>query len=221
MSSSIGGSPRSGAVSGSRSSRAASVASAFSSSVTAAFLPGLPAPGTQEGGRPLPSYFHLVLGQKTALPTEETNGSAESPLAGEGVGARVTAVFTAAEKAAEHIMSLAREEADDIRRRTHADIDTYRQECRNTAEQEAQRIIQAAHDHGGRIEKDARAAADELERAARERRNRLLEETHLIEERVEWAREGLREVVSRLEQVASPDESEPEPATEPQSENGF
>lgn len=160
-------------------------------------------------------------GQKTALPAEETNGSAESPLAGEGVGARVTAVFTAAEKAAEHIMSLAREEADDIRRRTHADIDTYRQECRNTAEQEAQRIIQAAHDHGGRIEKDARAAADELERAARERRNRLLEETHLIEERVEWAREGLREVVSRLEQVASPDESEPEPATEPQSENGF
>jgi cell division septum initiation protein DivIVA len=147
--------------------------------------------------------------------TEDTNGSAESPLAGEGVGARVTAVFTAAEKAAEHIMSLAREEADDVRRRAHAEIDTYRQECRNTAEQEAQRIIQAAHDSAGLIERDARAAADELERAARERRNRLLEETHLIEERVEWAREGLREVVGRLEQVASPDGPEPEPQPEP------
>jgi cell division septum initiation protein DivIVA len=146
--------------------------------------------------------------------SEETDGPAESPLAGEGVGARVTAVFTAAEKAAEHIMSLAREEADDIRRRTQAELDTYRQECRNTAEQEAQRIIQAAHDRAGQIERDARAAADELERAARERRNRLLEETHLTEERVEWAREGLREVVSRLEQVASPDAGEPE--TEPE-----
>jgi hypothetical protein len=146
--------------------------------------------------------------------TEETNGSAESPLAGEGVGARVTAVFTAAEKAAEHIMSLAREEADDVRRRAHAEIDTYRQECRNTAEQEAQRIIQAAHDSAGLIERDARAAADELERVARERRNRLLEETHLIEERIEWAREGLREVVSRLEQVASRDEPGPEPESE-------
>lgn len=143
------------------------------------------------------------------------NGSVDSPLAGEGVGARVTAVFTAAEKAAEHIMSLAREEADDIRRRVHAEIDTYRQECRNTAEQEAQRIIQAAHDRGGQIERDARAAADDLERVARERRNRLLEETHLIEERVEWAREGLREVVGRLEQVASSDSTEPEAAIEP------
>jgi cell division septum initiation protein DivIVA len=158
-----------------------------------------------------------VPGQETAIPAEETNGSAESPLAGEGVGTRVTAVFTAAEKAAEHILSLAREEADDIRRRVHAEIDTYRQECRNTAEQEAQRIIQAAHDQAGRIEKDARAAADELERAARERRNRLLEETHLIEERVEWAREGLREVVSRLDQVASSDATDAEPATEPDS----
>lgn len=145
------------------------------------------------------------------------NGSVDSPLAGEGVGARVTAVFTAAEKAAEHIMSLAREEADDIRRRVHAEIDTYRQECRNTAEQEAQRIIQAAHDRGGQIERDARAAADDLERVARERRNRLLEETHLIEERVEWAREGLREVVGRLEQVASSDSTEPDAAIEPAS----
>ena len=152
---------------------------------------------------------------REAVPGEEANGSVESPLAGEGVGARVTAVFTAAEKAAEHIMSLAREEADDVRRRVHAEIDTYRQECRNTAEQEAQKIIQAAHDRAGQIERDARAAADELERVARERRNRLLEETHLVEERVEWAREGLREVVSRLEQVATSDVSKPEGSTEP------
>jgi hypothetical protein len=171
-------------------------------------LPGLsPLEPGEEAPHPRRTY-HPVHGQTAA--NEETNGSAESPLAGEGVGARVTAVFTAAEKAAEHIMSLAREEADDVRRRAHAEIDTYRQECRNTAEQEAQRIIQAAHDSAGLIERDARAASEELERAARERRNRLLEETHLIEERVEWAREGLREVVGRLEQVASPDEPDPE-----------
>jgi cell division septum initiation protein DivIVA len=156
---------------------------------------------------------------REAVSGEEANGSVESPLAGEGVGARVTAVFTAAEKAAEHILSLAREEADDIRRRVHTEIDTYRQECRNTAEQEAQKIIQAAHDRAGQIERDARAAADELERVARERRNRLLEETHLVEERVEWAREGLREVVSRLEQVATSDVTEPEGATEPDPES--
>lgn len=155
--------------------------------------------------------------EREAVSAEEANGSVDSPLAGEGVGTRVTAVFTAAEKAAEHIMSLAREEADDVRRRVHAELDTYRQECRNTAEQEAQRIIQASHDRAGQIERDARAAADELERAARERRNRLLEETHLVEERVEWAREGLREVMSRLEQVATPDATDLEAAAEPES----
>lgn len=171
------------------------------------------------GGRAAPSYSHLVPGQNPIASGEEANGSVDSPLAGEGVGARVTAVFTAAEKAAEHIMSLAREEADDVRRRVHAEIDTYRQECRNTAEQEAQRIIQAAHERAGQIERDARAAADELERAARERRNRLVEETHLVEERVEWAREGLREVMSRLEQVATPDATELEAVAQPELES--
>jgi hypothetical protein len=155
--------------------------------------------------------------EREAVSAEEANGSVDSPLAGEGVGTRVTAVFTAAEKAAEHIMSLAREEADDVRRRVHAELDTYRQECRTTAEQAAPRIIQASHDRAGQIERDARAAADELERAARERRNRLLEETHLVEERVEWAREGLREVMSRLEQVATPDATDLEAAAEPES----
>jgi hypothetical protein len=42
--------------------------------------------------------------------------------AGAEISARVSAVFTAAEKAAQHMLTMAREEADDIRRRaqTHA-----------------------------------------------------------------------------------------------------
>lgn len=135
------------------------------------------------------------------------------------MGARVSAVFTAAEKAAEHIISLAREEADDVRRRAQAEVETYRQECRNTAEQEAQRVIQVAHERGDEIEREARATAEESEKATRERRNRVLEETHLLEERVEWAREGLREVLNRLEQVAPRGAAELDSAPEPEPES--
>jgi hypothetical protein len=137
--------------------------------------------------------------EETAPPAGDTNGTDDK-----GIGARVASVFTAAEKAAEHIMALAREEADDLRRRTQVEADTYREECRNAAEQEAQRIIADAHARAEEIQRQARSAGAEIERVAREKRARLVEETHLIEERVTWAREGLRDVLARLEQVATP-----------------
>src|SRR5439155_7118827 len=40
-----------------------------------------------------------------------------------GVGARVTAVLTAAEKAAEQMLTLAREEADELRRQAHSEAE--------------------------------------------------------------------------------------------------
>jgi hypothetical protein len=138
--------------------------------------------------------------EETAAPAELTNGTDDK-----GIGARVASVFTAAEKAAEHIMALAREEADDLRRRTQVEVDTYRQECRNAAEQEAQRIIAEAHTRADELQRQARSAGAEIERVARERRARIVEEMHLIEERVSWAREGLGDVLARLEQVATPE----------------
>jgi hypothetical protein len=171
-----------------------------------------PEPGEEAGAARRTSV--LVRGQETAV-TGDSNGSFESPLAGEGVGARVSAVFTAAEKAAEHILSLAREEADDVRRRAQAEMETYRQESRNTAEQEAQRVIEAGHARAEELEREARMATEEIEKGMRERRNRLLEEMHLLEERVEWAREGLLEVINRLEEVTPREAGEIQPATNP------
>ncbi len=41
------------------------------------------------------------------------------------IGPRVTAVFTAAEKAAQHIVEMAREEAEDVRRRAEAEAESH------------------------------------------------------------------------------------------------
>ena len=50
--------------------------------------------------------------QEVEAPAAEVETSDDD----QGIGARVTAVFTAAEKAGQHIVTLAREEAEDIRR---------------------------------------------------------------------------------------------------------
>lgn len=130
-----------------------------------------------------------------------------------GVGARVTAVFTAAEKAAQHIVILAREEADDIRRQARAEAETLLRERRHEAEREAQDALASARAEGDAILEGARAAARQIEDEARVRENRLREEARLTQERLEWAKEGLREVATRLDVVfpdqISPSEAEP------------
>jgi len=118
-----------------------------------------------------------------------------------GIGARVTAVFTAAEKAGQHIVTLAREEAEDIRREARAEADAYLREQKLQADKEVEQIFANARRRAESIEEDARIAARQVEDDARVRKERLREEARLIEERITWAKEGLGEVNDRLEQV--------------------
>jgi hypothetical protein len=119
----------------------------------------------------------------------------------QGIGARVTAVFTAAEKAGQHIVSLAREEAEDIRRQARAEVDAYLREQKVQADKDLEQIFSDARRKAEAIEDGARAAARQVEDDARVRKERLREEARLIEERIHWAKEGLLEVDERLQEV--------------------
>jgi cell division septum initiation protein DivIVA len=121
-----------------------------------------------------------------------------------GVGARVNAVFTAAEKAAQHILEMARAEGDDLRRQARAEADATMKQWRVEAEREAERIVADARVEAEAIKDEARAAAQKIEDDGRVRKQRLREETRLIEERIGWAREGLAEVIARLGEVTTP-----------------
>jgi len=129
----------------------------------------------------------------------------------QGIGARVTAVFTAAEKAGQHIVSLAREEAEDILRQAKAEAEAYLREQKLQADKDVEQIFSEARRKAGAIEEEARVAARQVEDDARVRKERLREEARLIEERIAWAKEGLSEVKDRIEQVFL----ENEPATLP------
>jgi cell division septum initiation protein DivIVA len=135
-------------------------------------------------------------------PADDDSGSVPQEDAEEGgIGARVDAVFVAAEKAAAHIISLAREEAEDLRRQTRVESEAERRALRSEADREAERILSDARAGAGRIEEDAREQARKIEDEGRARRLRLQEEARLMEERLDWAREGLREVTVRLGEV--------------------
>ncbi|HEX2505925.1 MAG TPA: hypothetical protein VHK22_06940 [Gaiellaceae bacterium] len=139
------------------------------------------------------------------------------------IGPRVTAVFTAAEKAAQHIVDMAREEAEDVRRRAEAEVETYLTQRRYQAEEDAARLVAEARVQADHIRSAAEEAARQTEEAARRREVRIREETRLLEERVEWARDGLREVADRLREAealvtipsAEPTRSTPPPAPPP------
>jgi cell division septum initiation protein DivIVA len=119
----------------------------------------------------------------------------------QGIGARVTAVFTAAEKAGQHIVSLAREEAEDIRRQARAEAEAYLREQKLQADKDVEQIFADARRKAEAIEEEARVSSRQVEDDARVRKERLREEARLIEERIAWAKEGLIEVNDRLGQV--------------------
>ena len=142
---------------------------------------------------------------------------AEAPEAGasdddSGIGARVTAVFTAAEKAGQHIVTLAREEAEDIRREARAEADAYLREQKLQADKEVEQIYSDARRKADAIEEGARASARQVEDDARIRKERLREEARLIEERIAWAKDGLIQVDERLQQVFLDNETPASPA---------
>jgi hypothetical protein len=137
----------------------------------------------------------------------EVSGSGEAVQTGEpseddaGIGARVTAVFTAAEKAGQHIVSLSREEAEDIRREARAEAEAYLRERKLEADVEVQKIFADARSKADVIEGEARTRAQQIEDDARVRKERLREEARLIEERIAWAKEALAEASDRIEEV--------------------
>ena len=135
--------------------------------------------------------------QEVEAPAAEVETSDDD----QGIGARVTAVFTAAEKAGQHIVTLAREEAEDIRRQARAEAEAYQREQKLQADKEVQQIFSDARRKADAIEEEARIASRQVEDDARVRKERLREEARLIEERIAWAMEGLVEVKDRLEQV--------------------
>ena len=135
--------------------------------------------------------------QQVEAPAAEVETSDDD----QGIGARVTAVFTAAEKAGQHIVTLAREEAEDIRRQARAEAEAYQREQKLQADKEVQQIFSDARRKADAIEEEARIASRQVEDDARVRKERLREEARLIEERIAWAKEGLVEVNDRLEQV--------------------
>jgi hypothetical protein len=119
--------------------------------------------------------------------------------AGAEISARVSAVFTAAEKAAQHVLTMAREEADDIRRRAHTDAEATRTHLRAEAEQEAARLVEQARVDAETIKAESRESAGRIDAEADARKLRLREEVRLLGERIDWAHDGLREVAARLD----------------------
>ena len=115
------------------------------------------------------------------------------------ISARVSAVFTAAEKAAQHMLTMAREEADDIRRKAHSDAEALRAQFRVEAEQEGRALLDEMRAEAEAIRQEAREAAGRIESEADARKLRLREEVRLIGERIDWAHDGLREVAARLD----------------------
>ena len=134
---------------------------------------------------------------------EEAPTAVEESEAGDnGIGARVNAVFTAAEKAAQHMLEMAREEGEDIRRQARAEADAVAKQLRVEAEREVARILDDARMQGEAIKAGAQAEADKIEDDARIRKARLREEMRLVEERIVWAQQGLGEVAARLTESA-------------------
>jgi hypothetical protein len=130
-----------------------------------------------------------------------TAGGGEPQADAHGIGPRVSAVFTAAERAAYDMMALAREQADDVRRKADAEAEGFLATRRAQAEDEARRILLEAEAEAHAIRHSAREMAREIEEKARRREQRVREEVDLILDRVDWAREGLEDVVARLEDV--------------------
>ncbi len=133
-------------------------------------------------------------------PTERPGGFHPDP---EGIGSRVSAVFTKAEQAADHILRVAQEEAEDMRRRAEAEMELYRSAHREAADREARQVLEAARVEADGIRAQAAEAARATEAAARVRAQRFEEGVRLMVEQAEWARQGLGEALARLDYFAA------------------
>jgi hypothetical protein len=148
-----------------------------------------------------------------------------SPVA--AIGERVGEILRAAEEAAEEILTQARTQALDIRacadedaatrvremsgkterlreealeyaRDTRFAVDSYADQHRRGAEQEARELLGAAQAEAESIQRSAQESARELEQQDRERTEGLRRETRALEERRDRALAELREIALDL-----------------------
>ena len=94
---------------------------------------------------------------------------------------------------------MARAEVEDLRRQADTEIHAMRAQRRQEAEIEARQIVQSARDEAEIIRTEAVRSAEAVEDAARRREQWIDEGIRLMVERAEWARRGLREVITRLD----------------------
>jgi hypothetical protein len=143
------------------------------------------------------------------------------------VGDRVSEILQAAEEAADQILTQARQEALDIRGRAEGDaaarvrelsaeterlreealeyardtriaVDSYADQHRRGAEQEARELLGAAELEAESVRRSAEERARELEEQDRERTQGLREETRALEERRDRTLAELREIALDL-----------------------
>ena len=124
------------------------------------------------------------------------------------VGVRVAGVLNAAEEAAEQIRTDARRTAEDIRRQAEADARKFASQRRREADQEAHRVIAEAQAQAQAIRDEAHVAARHIEEAGLQRQEQFRVQIRALEQRVEHALDGLRDVTAQLQSVvldAAPD----------------
>jgi hypothetical protein len=138
---------------------------------------------------------------KTGAAVNGEPGSERELDSAAGIGPRVSAVFTAAEQAAEHMLAMARAEVEDMRREAEADVAAMRAAQRQEADRETRRMLDEARAEGDRIRAEAREHARATEETARRREQWINEGVRLAIERAEWGRRGLQDVIARLEDI--------------------
>jgi hypothetical protein len=146
------------------------------------------------------------------------------------VGARVSAILSAAEAAAEEIRVSGRQQVDDILRRAETDaakrieqltaeaerirvdaehyasdiksaVENYAGQRRRESDEEASRLLADAEQQARATREAAEEMAVQIEQAARLRSDQLRDETRLLEERRERALSGLRDIVAQIEDL--------------------
>ena len=144
--------------------------------------------------------------QEDVTGAPETQAAAHEDYA--DVGVRVAGVLNAAEEAAEQIRTDARRSAEDIRRQAEADARKLTSHRRREADEEARRVIAEAQAEAQAIKEAAQAGARQIEEAGLERQEQFRRYARTLEQRVERALDGLRDVTSQLQDVvldAAPD----------------
>lgn len=148
------------------------------------------------------------------------------------IGERVAGVLAAAETAAhqiredarssaEEVLSIAREEADALRRDasaydadTRAAVESYASDRRREVDQEIQKQFADSESQARATRQAAEAMARRIEDDAKRRGQALREESRAVEERLKKAAQGLRRMTAEIEELLGTDDGGGESLTD-------